>query len=233
MDKLEAIMSKQLELQKRLGTDFSNMSPQERADFMRNHRGYLADEVAEALYEMPFYKLWKNYDNMSSEGYEAAWQKVRMELIDCLHFFVNLLLCAGMTADEVYDMYMAKNKENHRRQDDGYTADVSYRDQAVEDVYCADCAINFDDVSESPDLPICRIENMPEQEGMASPDFIAVLYDDNDNNNEYQVFYSTNIIRLGEAVKVITKTFNKVLSDYSEEDQKQIIGILSGGTEDE
>lgn len=229
MDKLEAIMSKQLELQKRLGTDFSNMSPQERADFMRNHRGYLADEVAEALYEMPFYKLWKDYDNMSSEGYEIAWQKVRMELIDSLHFFVNLLLCSGMTADEVYDMYMAKNKENHRRQDEGYTSDVSYREQAVEDVYCAECAIDLDGVEESEDLPICRVENMPDNEGVASPEFIAILY----NEKEFQTFYNTNIIHLGDAVKVITETFNKCLKEYSEDEQKQIIEILSGGNNDE
>ena len=229
MDKLEAIMSKQLKLQQRLGTNFSDMTPQDRADFMRNHRGYLADEVAEALYEMPFYKLWKDYDNMSSEGYEIAWQKVRMELIDSLHFFVNLLLCAGMTADEVYNMYMAKNKENHRRQDDGYTSDVSYRDQAVEDVYCAECAIDFDGVSESPDLPICRVENMPEQVGVASPEFIAILY----NGNELQTFYNTSIIRLGEAVKVMSETFDNVLSGYSTEDQEQILSIISGGTDDE
>lgn len=134
MDKLAEIMGKQLELQTRLGTNFSTMTDEERAEFMRNHRGYLADELAEALYEMPNYKLWKDYSSMSVEAREAAWQKVRMELIDCLHFFVNLLLCAGMTADEVHYMYMAKNKENHRRQDDGYTADVSYRNQEVSEV---------------------------------------------------------------------------------------------------
>lgn len=134
MDKLAEIMGKQLELQTRLGTNFSTMTDEERAEFMRNHRGYLADELAEALYEMPNYKLWKDYSGMSEEARETAWQKVRMELIDCLHFFVNLLLCAGMTADEVHYMYMAKNKENHRRQDDGYTADVSYRNQEVSEV---------------------------------------------------------------------------------------------------
>lgn len=134
MDMLKEIMNKQAELQLRLGTNFAELTDKERAEFMRNHRGYLADELAEALYEMPNYKLWKDYSNMDEEARNVAWQKVRMELIDCLHFFVNLLLCAGMTAEEVHYMYMAKNKENHRRQDDGYTADVSYRDQSVEEV---------------------------------------------------------------------------------------------------
>lgn len=134
MDRLEQIMEKQRELQLRLGTDFSNMTLEERAAFMRDHRGYLADEVAEALYEMPCYKLWKDYSKMSEGDVLVAWQKVRMELVDSLHFFVNLLLCAGFTAEELHAMYMAKNKENHRRQDEGYDTDCSYRDQAVEDV---------------------------------------------------------------------------------------------------
>lgn len=134
MDRLEQIMEKQRELQLRLGTDFSNMTLEERAAFMRDHRGYLADEVAEALYEMPCYKLWKDYSKMSESDVLIAWQKVRMELVDSLHFFVNLLLCAGFTAEELHAMYMAKNKENHRRQDEGYDTDCSYRDQAVEDV---------------------------------------------------------------------------------------------------
>ena len=131
---LKEIMNKQLELQNRLGTNFAELSDEQRAEFMRNHRGYLEDELAEALYEMPNYKLWKDYSNMTEDARNMAWQKVRMELIDCLHFFVNLLLCAGMTAEEVHAMYMAKNKENHRRQDSGYTADVSYREQSVEEV---------------------------------------------------------------------------------------------------
>lgn len=134
MDKLQEIMNKQLELQERLGTDFGAMTEAERAAFMRNHRGYLEDEIAEALYEMPGYKLWKDYSNMDPETYAMQWQKVRMELVDAFHFFINLLLCAGFTANELHYMYMAKNKENHRRQDDGYTADKSYRDQSVEEV---------------------------------------------------------------------------------------------------
>ncbi len=141
MDMLKEIMGKQLELQTRLGTDFANMDYAERAQFMRNHRGYMEDEIAEALYEMPNYKMWKDYSNMSEEAHQVAWQKVRMELIDALHFFVNLMLCAGMTAEEVHYMYMAKNKENHRRQDDGYTSDVSYRDQGVEEVVKPTCTV--------------------------------------------------------------------------------------------
>ena len=134
MNQLELILELQAELQKRLGFDYSNMTPQERADYMRDNRGYLEDEIAEALYEMPYYKSWKDYEKMTTEERAVAWSKVRMELIDALHFFMNLFLCAGMTADEIVSMYVAKNRENHRRQDVGYTADQSYRTQSVEEV---------------------------------------------------------------------------------------------------
>lgn len=210
MDKLEQIMKMQCELQNRLGTDFSNMTPEERADFMRNHRGYLADEVAEALYEMPNYKLWKDYSNMSEEQVAIAWQKVRMELIDSLHFFVNLLLCAGMTADEVHEMYMMKNRENHRRQDDGYTADVSYRDQAVEDV-----------MGKYEDLPLCAVEM--DGEAYTGSDFIAVI---NTPDGNHSLFYNTDPVTIGIAIKMLTERFDVIMQEYSEEDRREICEVL-------
>ena len=34
-----------------------------------------------------------------------------------MHFFVSMCLEAGMTADDLYQMYVGKNLENVRRQD--------------------------------------------------------------------------------------------------------------------
>lgn len=210
MDKLEQIMQKQLELQKRLGTDFSNMTPEERADFMRNHRGYLADELAEALYEMPLYKLWKDYSKMSNEAEAIQWQKVRMELVDCLHFFVNLLLCAGMTADEVYEMYMAKNKENHRRQDAGYDADTSYRDQSVEEVMKS--------------TPTCTITM--DGEVVDTNDFIAII---NDADGETHLMYNTDPVTLGQAIQMLSARFEELMTSYPEETRNEIMEVLTNG----
>lgn len=210
MDKLEQIMQKQLELQKRLGTDFSNMTPEARAEFMRNHRGYLADELAEALYEMPHYKLWKDYSKMSNEAEAIQWQKVRMELADCLHFFVNLLLCAGMSASEVYEMYMAKNKENHRRQDAGYDADTSYRDQSVEEVMDADsfCTVKLGD------------------DYVNSSDFIAII---NDASGDTHLYYDTDAITLGQAIQMLSVRFEELMASYPEETRKEILEVLANG----
>lgn len=212
MDKLEQIMDKQAELQKRLGTDFSTMSLEERAEYMRNHRGYLADEIAEALYEMPNYKLWKDYSGMSEGDTHRAWQKVRMELIDSLHFFVNLLLCAGMTADEVYEMYMAKNKENHRRQDEGYTADKSYREQAVEDVM------------EETDDSACTV--YMDGEAFQSDEFVTVLVD---KDKGAHLFFNTDVLTLGQAIQMLARRYEQLMSECPEDVRTEVREALTHG----
>ena len=37
-----------------------------------------------------------------------------------LHFFMNYAVSVGMTPQEMYNMYMAKNEENRRRQANSY-----------------------------------------------------------------------------------------------------------------
>lgn len=199
---LATIMKKQSELQQRLGYNFSKMTEQERAEFMRNHRGYLEDELAEALYEMPGYKTWKDYSGMSTEAKEIAWQKVRMELVDALHFFTNLLLCAGFTADELFKMYMMKNAENNRRQDDGYSANVTYRDQPVEDVLNqAYCTVTMDG------------------EVSYSSDFIAIVHK---HNGDATILYNTDALSLGMAVKMLAREYIKALNGCSDVEREEI-----------
>ena len=42
--------------------------------------------------------------------------RVREELVDILHFFVSMCLKAGLSSEELYRMYIEKNKENFDRQ---------------------------------------------------------------------------------------------------------------------
>lgn len=219
---LETIMEKQKDLQERLGTDFNSLSDEERAAFMRNHRGYLEDELAEALYEMPEYKLWKDYSNMSEEDRADAWDKVKMELVDALHFFVNLLLCAGFTAEEVLEMYLAKNNENHRRQDEGYTADKSYRGQAVKDVLLG-MPHKADDKA-SGDMPVCSVDM--HGNATTSTDFVTVLFNKDDTDT---IYYSTSVLGIGIAAKRATETFYAELEKLSADEKAQIEKILFEG----
>lgn len=216
MNKLETIMNKQRELQLRLGTDFSKLDARERAQFMKDHFVYLDQELQEALYEMPFFKAWKNYSNVTREEHEAAWKKVQMELVDSLHFFVNLLLCAGMTADDVYNMYMAKNAENHRRQDEGYTADKSYRDQSVEDV--------MKELPGNDKVNMCSVSM--NGESLDSSDFVAVLREVDGNHT---IFYNTDAVTLGIAAKLTTDAFFKELNKLPVEQRAEVENYLFGG----
>lgn len=134
MYKLESMMDMQKHLQKRLGADFSKMSVQERVAFIKEHSIHLNQEINEMLYELPYFKPWKNYSNLTAAQEQEMLEKARMELIDAWHFFMNMSLALSMTPEQFYMMYTAKNKENHRRQDAGYTADKSYRNQSVEEV---------------------------------------------------------------------------------------------------
>ena len=134
MNNLEAMLNKQREFQMRLNPEFLDMSVKDRVAFIKEHSIHLNQEINEMLYELPYFKPWKDYSSVGPEAENVMLAKARMECIDAWHFFMNIMLALGFTAEEFTYMYMAKNKENHRRQDDGYTADKSYRDQSVEEV---------------------------------------------------------------------------------------------------
>jgi dimeric dUTPase (all-alpha-NTP-PPase superfamily) len=44
----------------------------------------------------------------------------KFEIVDILHFFMNMAVSIGMTPQEMYNMYMSKNLENRERQKNGY-----------------------------------------------------------------------------------------------------------------
>lgn len=132
--KLDSMMNMQRGFQKRLGADFDTMTLQERVAFIKEHSIHLNQEINEMLYELPYFKPWKDYSGMSDDELTDGFEKACVELIDAWHFFMNIALALGLEPDEFYNIYVAKNKENHRRQDEGYTADKSYRNQSVEEV---------------------------------------------------------------------------------------------------
>ena len=65
-------------------------------------------ELAEVLEESNF-KWWKNHKPINEPA-------LKEELVDVLHFFVSLCLRSGMDADELFERYCEKNKENIDRQ---------------------------------------------------------------------------------------------------------------------
>lgn len=114
MDKLNELMALQKELQKNtFGTDFENMTKEERIALIRQSVLACEDELHEALREVG----WKSW---ATQKYIHE-QDLQEELIDALHFLLTLFLCAGMTADDVLRVYRVKHDENERRQREGYS----------------------------------------------------------------------------------------------------------------
>ena len=71
----------------------------------------LRQESAEAIDSLNW-KWWKKDSD--------DWDNIKIELVDMLHFWVSMCTVAGVSADEVIDLYLKKNRLNHKRQNEGY-----------------------------------------------------------------------------------------------------------------
>lgn len=65
------------------------------------------------------YKWWKNDTRIDDA-------KLKEELVDVLHFFLGMCIDSGMTADELFKIYLDKNKENYDRQN-GLSEKTGYK----------------------------------------------------------------------------------------------------------
>ena len=117
---LEYMFKMQKAFQDRVDQRYKSTDLKERAAFLRDHFVFCNQEMQEMLYEIPFFKHWKDYSKMTDEEIEEAYDKAKEELIDAWHFFINIMLGLGMTAEELFTRYLDKHKENIRRQDEGY-----------------------------------------------------------------------------------------------------------------
>lgn len=118
MDRLEEMLKLQDELQERYtGTSPIDLVGEGRKDYVRTMVLACTDELHEALREVP----WKPWSG------NTLWDKdseinFKLELVDAFHFFMNLMLVSGMTADELFTEYLRKNGINHGRIDGGYSS---------------------------------------------------------------------------------------------------------------
>jgi len=71
--------------------------------------------MKEELIELDEELLWKWWSKD-----EIDMQNIRVELIDILHFLVSAMMCAGLDADKVFDIYQQKHAVNLKRQDTNY-----------------------------------------------------------------------------------------------------------------
>jgi dimeric dUTPase (all-alpha-NTP-PPase superfamily) len=105
----------QAELQEHIGHDFNSMSNEQLIAYIKENVLAATDELHEALNET----YWKSWAAMAP-GFRNREAYVG-ELIDTLHFLLNLLLAARVTPEELVTRYGGKNRVNHQRQATGYT----------------------------------------------------------------------------------------------------------------
>lgn len=72
--------------------------------------------ISEELAELDQDLLWKWWSKDSID-----LQNIRVELIDILHFLVSAMMCAGLSAEKVHEIYRRKNELNVARQDADYS----------------------------------------------------------------------------------------------------------------
>lgn len=77
--------------------------------------GNYSRAMREEINELDADLLWKWWSRD-----EIDLQNIRVELIDILHFLVSAMICAGLTAEKVFDVYQQKHSVNLDRQDSGY-----------------------------------------------------------------------------------------------------------------
>lgn len=130
----DEIFEMQHTLQKRLGYNFSNMTLGHIAKFFLLNKHALEDEMGETLDALGGIRdgigsaVWKNWKSNNAKAYNITIkdlsdhdrQELLMEIVDMLHFFINFPIACGFTGSEVANAYMAKNAENHVRQDNNY-----------------------------------------------------------------------------------------------------------------
>lgn len=107
MDKLDTIFEMQGKFDAEL-IERRALHAISREEWIQKETLAMVDELSELLNEVN-YKWWKNPKPINEDA-------VKGELVDILHFFTSMCLKMGMTAEELYERYLDKNKENFDRQ---------------------------------------------------------------------------------------------------------------------
>lgn len=112
-DMLEHIFEMQADLNKRIGVDTTSLNDEQQKEWLLNYCRAMTQEIAELTDCVPW-KWWAKYQTFDK-------QNARVEIVDILHFLISAAQVVGLSAQDVYDAYTAKNKVNFQRQESGYT----------------------------------------------------------------------------------------------------------------
>ena len=113
MDKLDNIFGLQEQLNKKIGVEMGGMSDEQKTVWILNYIRAMQQELAELTDSVPW-KWWAKYQEFDK-------QNAKVEIIDLFHFLISMAQVMGMTAEDVHEAYLKKNKVNHDRQKSGYS----------------------------------------------------------------------------------------------------------------
>lgn len=112
-DFLQAMFESQAALNRRIGVDTTALPEERQPEWILNYCRAMSQEIAELTDSVPW-KWWARY-----QQYDR--QNARVEIVDLFHFLISLAQVVGLSAQDVHDLYMKKNRLNFERQDSGYT----------------------------------------------------------------------------------------------------------------
>jgi dimeric dUTPase (all-alpha-NTP-PPase superfamily) len=111
-DQFRELFRMQKALNERIGVRTDGMSEEEKTKWTLNYCRAMTQEIAELTDSVPW-KWWAKYQKFDA-------QNARVEVVDLFHFLISLAQVLGMSADDVFQAYMRKNKVNFERQEAGY-----------------------------------------------------------------------------------------------------------------
>ncbi len=111
-DMLKKLWEKQEELNLKIGVDTASLSEEEQIRWLLNYSRAMSQEIAELIDSVPW-KWWANYQ-------EFDRQNARVEVVDLFHFLISSAQVLGMSAEDVFELYVRKHQVNKDRQDSGY-----------------------------------------------------------------------------------------------------------------
>lgn len=121
---LEDMFDRQAALNKRIGYDTQRL----RVDFDPLKAGqWLNDYINAACNELEELRnstFWKHWCSEAKEGRRFEihdLQNARVEVIDLFFFLISMAQCVGLSAQDVYELYLKKLDVNHKRQDERYS----------------------------------------------------------------------------------------------------------------
>lgn len=104
--------------------------------WLRNQKDYIDDEFRELITalggmsngEKAASAVWKPWKAQHGEMQQTLINdlspedqlEIKFEMIDILHFVLNMFQGLGLSAEEIFKLYYLKNAENFARQDRGY-----------------------------------------------------------------------------------------------------------------